>query len=354
MSRTSRWQPPTTPFTFEHVAPLGVTRAMIHAAASSGRITRLAYGVYISADAVAADPVGGHLQRAQALQLGRPQAIASHHTAALAWNLALDDPVASAISPASFIVPSGPGIRSKIVPSRPRPNSETVPPGTGARSEIVPEARIAVRVLPQHHRAEHPSGLLVTAPARTAVDVASTLPLPEALMTLDSAARLELQQQVGSSRLRDHYSRPREIARAVEPLHEAATHAATQFTRNAIGLLVPIADPRRETALESLSFGHMVVADLPLPELQVRLLTPEGEVFPDFLWAAEMVIGEADGLGKYRTEADLHREKRRQELLEQMGYRIVRWTYREMRERPNLVLRRIEAALDARRGAAWA
>ena len=62
-----------------------------------------------------------------------------------------------------------------------------------------------------------------------------------------------------------------------------------------------------------------------------------------------MVIGEADGLTKYATATDLHREKLRQEILEQMGYRIVRWSYREMRERPAVVLRRIEAALEARR-----
>lgn len=326
MARTSTWQPPKSPFAWEHVAPLGVTRGMIQTAAATGQIARLAYGVYIAADAVATDPVGSHLQRAQALQLKRPNAIASHETAALAWGLALEDPVASAQSPVRFIVPESPQARSL--------NSR--------------EARVAVRDLPRNHRTEHPSGLLVTTPARTAVDVASTLPVPEALMTLDSAARLELAEQVGVGRIRDHYTKPRDLARATEPLREAAAHAATQFTRSALDLIVPIADPRRESGLESLSYGKMVVAGLPLPELQVRLETPEGVFFPDFLWTAEMIIGEADGMVKYCTGADLLHEKWRQELLEQLGYRVLRWTYRDMRDRPTFVLRRIEAALDAR------
>ena len=328
VTRSSRWNPPTTPFMWEHVAPLGVTRSMIHTAASGGRIARLGHGVYIAAEAAATAPVAAHLQRAHALQLRRPDAIASHDTAALAWELDLEDPVASAAKPVAFIIPSS----------------------RSARSESSSGARIAVRDLPHHHRAVHPSGLLVTTPARTAVDVAAELPMPEALITLDSAARLALQDLVGSRWLRDTYVRPKVLARATEPLEEAASHAATQFTRRSLGLSVAHADPRRESALESLSFGHMVAAGLPLPDLQVRVQTPEGRpVFPDFLWAEEMVIGEADGLTKYATATDLHREKLRQEILEQMGYRIVRWSYREMRERPAVVLRRIEAALEARR-----
>ncbi len=119
MSRTSRWDPPTTPFTWANVAPLGVTRAMIHTAATGGRITRLAKGVYIATAAVAADPIAGHLQVALAEQLLRPTAIASHHTAALAWDLDLVDPAASAAAPIAFTKPLSAITRSEKTLSPP-------------------------------------------------------------------------------------------------------------------------------------------------------------------------------------------------------------------------------------------
>lgn len=127
---------------------------------------------------------------ALAIQMLRPRAIASHHTAALAWELDLNDPAAAASAPPAFIVPAGPGIRA----------------------EVTRKFSIAVRELPAAQRVRHPSGLMVTTPARAAVDVVSGLAVPEALVSLDSAARLTLTDQVGSRRLREHYPRERSLA----------------------------------------------------------------------------------------------------------------------------------------------
>ena len=57
-------------------------------------------------------------------------------------------------------------------------------------------------------------------------------------------------------------------------------------------------DPRRESALESLSYGEMICHGLPLPLLQLPISTPQGEVYPDFLWPEARLIGEADGISK--------------------------------------------------------
>lgn len=303
---------------------------MVHTAADTGRITRLAPGVYVATDALPGDPAAGHLLTALAHQVLRPRAIASHHTAALAWDLDLDDPAAAADALPAFILPSG----------------------RGARAEPSAAFRLAVRDLPPEHRVTHPSGLMVTTPARAAVDVASELPLPEALVILDAAARLALADQVGARRVRDHYTRQRSLASARHPLLDAAAIAATQFTRRHLADLVPHADPRRESPAESLSFGHMVLAGLPLPELQVRISLGDTDAYPDFLWPRFMVIGEVDGMVKYQTPEDLRREKRRQELLERLGYLVVRWEAREIRERPAAVIQRILFALDARSGLA--
>lgn len=298
---------------------------MIRWAEQSETITRLTRGVFVATAAVATEPTAQHLQLALALQLRNPTAIASHHTAALAWDLDLDDPMAAAASTPSFITPAAPGVRSRAA---------------GAMT-------VAVRDLPQQHRVAHPSGLLVTTPARTAVDVAALGGVPEALITLDSAARLALRERVGS-RVRDAYTNDQLLAASRAPLIEASSYAATRRTRRSLAELVPLADPRRESANESLSYAHLLLAGLPLPELQRRIPTPEGDAFPDFLWADARVIGEADGAIKYTSREALVREKRRQELLEEMGFRIVRWMYSDLRQRPSAVMARIARALDAR------
>jgi very-short-patch-repair endonuclease len=207
-----------------------------------------------------------------------------------------------------------------------------------------------VRRLPKEHRDTHPSGLLVTTPPRTAVDVAADHPLPEALITLDSAARRILRERVGSRRVRDHNRNARLLESVRGEFIEAMAVAATLHTRAALRGIVPLVDPRRESALESLSYGEMVRVGFPLPQLQVPVTTPEGLAFPDFLWAEARVIGEADGKGKYTDRDALLREKRRQELLEEMGFRVIRWSWEQMRLRPAKVLHRIEAALAARMG----
>jgi very-short-patch-repair endonuclease len=329
MPRTIGWDPPRTPFTLSHVEPLGVTRNVVRSAVASGRVVRLTKGVFIAAEALAGDPTGLHLQRAMAFQLRRPRAIASHRTAALAWGLSLDQPAVAAADPVSFIVPGRPNVRSL------------------AAEGFV----IAVRDLPAEHRVAHPSGLLVTTLARTAADVAAVEPsLPAALVVLDAAARQLLIDRVGDRQLRTHYTRHQSLAAAVSPLHEAAERAATQFTRHGLLEALALTDPRRESPLESFSFGQMVLFDLPRPQFQVRIRTPRGDVYPDFLWEEAMVIGEADGMGKYRTQDDLTAEKLRQEDLEEMGYRVVRWGDRDIRRSPAQVMGRVGAALQARTG----
>lgn len=324
--RIIRWEPPRTPFTLDHVAALGVTRSALRTALGAGVVVPLTRGVYVAADAVPEDAAGRHVQRAIAHQLRRPTAIAGQHTAALAWGLDLDDPTGAAAAPVSFLAPTG-GL---------------------VRSIRAPEFTIAVRDLPAEHRVAHPSGLLVTSPARTAVDVAATAPVPEALVVLDAAARRFLVEAVGQRRVRAHHRRPQSLRDACRPLREAIPAAATLRTRAHLEHVVALADPRRESALESLSFGQMVLHHLRLPELQVQIRTELGEVYPDFLWSDARVIGEADGLVKYQTPDTLHREKLRQEALEAMGYKVIRWTYREIRRNPGAVMARIALALSAR------
>ena len=326
MPKVVAWDPPEKPFVLANVAPLGVTRQILRTAVAAGRVVRIVPGVYIASAAWTEDPVERHLHRAAARQLLQPKAIASHHTAALAWGLSLADTTTAAEGPVQFIEPKG----------------------NRSRALTRPGVSVAVRDLPPAHRAAHPSGLNVTTVVRTAVDVAAELDLPEALITLDSAARLELIEQVGESGLRRSYQSQRQREAPGRGLVAAAAIAATQFNRRRLAQYVPLADPRRESALESVSFGRFILAGLPVPELQVPIDVPGGVAYPDFLWRSAMVIGEADGLGKYDRPGALQAEKLRQEALEQLGFRVVRWTHEEIWERPMIVVGRIRLALDAR------
>jgi very-short-patch-repair endonuclease len=282
--------------------------------------------VLIATSAVAPDPVGAHLQRAQALQLTRPRAIASHHTAALAHDIPLPSTDAAAASTPAFIEPAGPT----------------------ARSLDTPRLRLHVRDLPRAHRAQHPSGLLVTTITRTAVDVGAELTLPEVLIPVDGAVRALLIERHGTAGLQPGPVLARRTAALRTELRDAAVIAAPRSADAALLHAIDVTEPLRESPLESLSYGHFRLAGLPEPAFQVPIHTPIGTFFPDFLWREHRVIGEADGLSKYQVPDDLRREKVRQEALEEMGFLVVRWTWPQLTTNPGQVVARIRRALAQR------
>lgn len=324
--RRQTWDPPTTPFRLEHVAALGVTREMLRTGLANGTLTRLGHGVLIATTALACDPVGTHLQGAQALQLTRPRAFVSHHTAALASDVPLPSTEAAAASPPAFIQPAGPT----------------------ARSLDTPRLRLRVRALPRGHRTQHPSGLLGTTILRTAVDVAAELTLPEVLIPLDGAARALLLERHGSAGLQPGPALERRTAALRAELRAVAAIAAPRLADTALQRAIDLTSALRASALESLSYGHFLLAGLPEPEFQVPIQTPVGRFFPDFLWRGHRVIGEADGLAKYQSPDDLRREKLRQEALEEQGFLVVRWTWPQLTASPGQVVARVRRALAQR------
>ena len=318
------WTPPTTPFARANVASQGVTKRRIESAVRSGRITRLRRGVYIASDALPDDPVALHVLRAQAEQVTAPAQVASHATAALALDLPLL---------ASHRVADGP-----VHATRPAARNERTRRGRHLQIHLGP--------LPSHHTMTTPAGLVVTTPARTALDLAATVDLPEALMVLDAVLRHELAALAGSADRR-HYRNARLCRAAERPLHEALDHLAARRAWRRLRDAVGMADVRRESPLESFSAGHMHLVGLPTPRLQARIQIPGGAAYPDFLWPDHHVIGEADGEGKYRDESAFTREKIREGHLRDLGFEVVRWTGREGFRSPALVVGRITRALLA-------
>jgi very-short-patch-repair endonuclease len=106
-------------------------------------------------------------------------------------------------------------------------------------------------------------------------------------------------------------------------------------------------DARSESPLESVSRAVLHERELPAPELQVEVVAREGSSYRvDFLWRAQGVVGEADGLQKYSDPKVLRLEKIRQERLEQLGLKVLRWNWREMLVDTDATMARIARALS--------
>jgi very-short-patch-repair endonuclease len=180
-----------------------------------------------------------------------------------------------------------------------------------------PDLVVHHAALPADHRT-HLTQVPVTTAARTVVDLARSGPFRAGLVVADGALHLRLCD-------RDSLTTTIEDCTGWPGVRRA--RAVAEF-----------ADSASASPLESISRAAFAQYGLPKPQLQAPI-TPYD--FADFLWAAYRVIGEADGLSKYVTPEVLHNEKLRQERFAQMGYEVVRWTWREVFLRPDTVAFRV-------------
>jgi very-short-patch-repair endonuclease len=104
-----------------------------------------------------------------------------------------------------------------------------------------------------------------------------------------------------------------------------------------------MADPLTESALESLVRLALHDDGFPRPQLQVRIAGTSYRA--DMLWPAHRLILEIDGLAKY-TDAEWRREKRREQELRRLGYRVERVTWDDVVNRWPQTRSRLLAALN--------
>lgn len=182
------------------------------------------------------------------------------------------------------------------------------------------------------HRAAMPAdhrvlwlGVPVTTPARTVADLARALPFREAVTVADAVLHARLTSHAELLNVISHCSRWPGAAQA---------RKVTAF-----------ADPKAESALESI--GRVVFAEqgLPAPESQAEIVIRSGQVFRvDFLWRGFRTIAEADGMLKYAAPSALRDEKLRQEALSDLGYEVVRFTWKQLHADPAGVAARVRGA----------
>jgi len=316
MRTPTPWVLPTQPITRADLLASGMTPRMLRTRLDSGDLVQVRRGVYLRTDAWPGDAAGQHVVSARAELTVRTAAVVSHQSAALILGLPTPGFGHWEDLPVSVTLPVTGNSTS----------SATVIHHTGP----LPAAQVQ----------RDKEGYLVTTPARTAVDLAADLPLPEALVLLDSAARLICASLVNGIRRRD-YANPQLVHAAVELLEQAAVTVRATRLRPALALV----NPSRESVAESLSAGHMQLGGLPTPRFQAEIRTPMGTLYPDFLWEDLKLIGECDGAVKYNDASGYVLEKEREQVLRDLGYRFVRWLAKEIMLQPAVVMERIARAL---------
>ncbi len=80
---------------------------------------------------------------------------------------------------------------------------------------------------------------------------------------------------------------------------------------------------------------------LPVPQVNARVESYE----VDFLWKARRVIVEVDGYATHGTRAAFERDRARDIELRLAGFTVLRFTYRQVTERPAWVAAQVKRAL---------
>lgn len=172
------------------------------------------------------------------------------------------------------------------------------------------------------------AGIPVTSVARTLLDVAHTQPgqLPRAI---DEAERLGLLLPSRIERLSTRCGGHPGLGRF--------RYALREYCR-------PLPFTRSE--LERRLYQHCLDAGLPPPRMNVVIAGIE----VDAAWREARLIVELDGYAFHRTRARFEDDRRRDATLQRAGYRVVRFTYRQVVEQPEWVLETIRSLVGDRGG----
>jgi very-short-patch-repair endonuclease len=293
-------------FTRAEALAVGFSVEQIDAFVRSGHWTPLRRAVYAETARLPAAAAERHAAEiAASSRATKHPVVGSHESAAIVHALS------------TFTTYEGPPVLSRRRETgRPRPN------GTTAASLVsqVPDAHV-VQVY----------GADVTSVARTAVDLARKGPALSAVVVLDAALR------AGVGR---------------EALEEVARSAAGWPGIRQVRQRIEFADGRAETALESVSRWRMYELGLPKPDLQRVIRDRLGFIGRvDFYFEELRVIGEADGMQKYRLASDddeednpLGREKVREDRFRDAGYEVFRWDWDIAVRRPAVLAERARRA----------
>lgn len=167
----------------------------------------------------------------------------------------------------------------------------------------------------------------VTSAERTVYDLTFVLALGYAVVAADSALRQGL---VSLSALLTSLctaqgrgaNRPRAVARMLDPLSGSV--------------------------LESMLRVILLSAGLPAPQSQFEISNEFGRFLArvDFCWVSERLVVEADGFAFHCDRAAYRGDRIRMNELERMGWRVLRFTWEDVMERPDFVVALVRQCLE--------
>lgn len=234
------------------------------------------------------------LIRTAALVVG-PDLVACHSTAAFLWGFdVLGPPDLHFLGPPELMNRRRPGIR--------------VHPSSLGTEDAV-----------QVH------GVWCTPPARTACDVVRLTPPIDGLATLDAA-------------LLSRHCTTQELVDAA--VAQAALREVIRLRE-----LVPFADPRAGSPMESRMRWRFIEGGLPAPDLQVRIPTTAGDRFLDNGWHEQRVGAEYDGHEAHMTRQQLRDDRRRHNALTEQRWTLLHFTDVDIYQRPMGMVRTAARAL---------
>ena len=235
------------------------------------------------------------LEPAQALARAGARACLSHESAARAYGIELLEPGSDRVT-----VPRD---RSRV----------SIPGWLVVRADVSASDRDLV------------GDLSTTGVERTVLDLSRTLPWQDAVVAADSALRLGLvSEEALTGRLGRAYGRRAAAARAV----------------------AAAVDPQSGSVLETLLRLVLLAAGL-APRTQHVITDPGGRFVArvDFCWPAHRLVVEADGYAFHADRAAYRRDRERLNDLERLGWRVLRFTWEDVRGRPGHVVALVRECL---------
>jgi very-short-patch-repair endonuclease/predicted transcriptional regulator of viral defense system len=266
---------------------LGLTRSAVNQRAAAGRLHRVHPGVFAVGHPIVSRE-GAYM--AAVLACG-PGALLSHRSAAALWDLRRSE----------------------------RPRVDVTAPGRRRRAIRRIEAHRSRTLGPRD--ATCVKNIPCTSVARTLVDLAEVVDGRALERACEQAEILNL---FNADALEDALVRAR------------GRHGAPRL-RAVLGAAVPAETPTR-SELEERFLAVCRAARLPRPEVNAWIPLASGEgVEADFLWREQALIVETDGHATHGTRRAFERDRRRDQRLALAGYRVIRFTWRQVASGPGEV-----------------
>jgi len=211
----------------------------------------------------------------------------------------------------------------------------TRPPGSDDVDVTVPYGRSARRAGIRIHRAKEIDprdvteldGVPIATPAFALLEIALELTFEQLERAFDDALTREVMSLVHASETLDRHRGHRGAARFAELARpEHALEVTRAWTEQRMKALIR-------------------AGNLPIPVLNIR----RGRIMPDFIWRNERVIVEVDGFRTHGTRRAFESDRARDAKLAAEGWIVLRFTWRQLKHEPEVVLVRIAQVL-ARRG----